>query len=136
NPEAYNLVLQGRHFLADRTKENIARAIDYFQQALARDPRNAAAWSGLARAYTIQAGQGWIPVAEGYGRSRDAALKAIGLDAELAEAYAALGYVQNTFDWNWAAADSSYRRALELEPGNAETLRAAALLAAKLGRFD
>jgi tetratricopeptide (TPR) repeat protein len=136
NPEAYNLVLQGRHFLADRSQETVARAVDYFRQALARDSSTAAAWSGLARAYTVQAGQGWIPVAEGYARSREAALKAIALDPQLADAYMALGYIQNTADWDWAAADSSYRKALALEPGNAETLRTAALLSAKLGRFD
>jgi serine/threonine protein kinase/Tfp pilus assembly protein PilF len=133
---SYNLVLRGRYLLAESTQENAAGAVRTFQQALLQEPRNASAYAGLARAYRQQAGQGWIPVAEGYAKSREAARRAIAVDPQLADGYEALAWVQSTYDWNWDAAQASYGRALELEPGNAESLRSAALLMTRLGRYD
>jgi len=136
NAESYNLVLRGRYFMAQPRQENLANAVAYFEEALRSDSTNASAYAGLARAYRVQAGEGWRPVAEGYRLSREAAKTAIALDPQLAEGYEALAYVQSAYDWDWDAAEASYRRALELEPGNAEVLRSAALLMAKLGRLD
>jgi serine/threonine-protein kinase len=136
NPESYNLVLRGRYFMAQPTRENLERSVAYFQEALRHDSTNASAYAGLARAYRVQAGESWIPLTEGYQKSREAAQTAIRLDPQLAEGYEALAYVQSAYDWDWDAAEANYRRALELEPGNAEVLRSAALLMAKLGRLD
>jgi tetratricopeptide (TPR) repeat protein len=110
--------------------------VSTFKQVLLQEPRNASAYVGLARAYRQQAGQGWIPVAEGYAQSREAARRAIAVDPQLADGYEALAWVQSTYDWNWDAAQASYARALELEPGNAESLRSAGLLMTRLGRYD
>ena len=136
NSESYNLVLQGRHFLAERTQKSVIRAVENFQQALLKEPENAFAYAGLARAYRVQAGQGWLPVVDGFRSSRAAAERAVAIDPQLAEGHEALAYVQSVFDWDWAAAQRSYGKALELEPGNADVLRSAALLMVKLGRFD
>ena len=64
------------------------------------------------------------------------ARRAIAADSTFADGYEALAYVESAYDWNWSAAEADYRRALQLEPGNADVLRSAAMLMAKLGRFD
>ena len=134
--EAYNLVLQGRFFLERRGQKDLERAVDYFRQARERDPGYAPAWAGLSQAYARQADSGFVPVADGYGWAREAAEKALALDPQLVDAHLAIGKVQQVHDWDWAAADASYRKALDLEPGSAETLRLAGVLAMTLGRWN
>jgi tetratricopeptide (TPR) repeat protein len=77
-----------------------------------------------------------VPVAEGYRRAREAAEKALALDPQLADAHLAMGWIQSTYDWDWAAADASFRKALDLEPGSAEALRYAGRQALTLGRWS
>ncbi len=132
--EAYNLALQGRFFLDRRGKVDFERAVAYFRRSRERDPGYAPAWAGLSRAYAQQADNGFVPAADGYGRAREAAEKALALDPQLADAHLAMGWVQLLYDWDWAAADASFRKALELEPGSALALRRAGDLAATLGR--
>ena len=107
NPEAYRLYLQGRYFIDRMTAADIARGVDYFRQALALDPEFALAWTGLSRAYYIQAGYGWAPVAEGFERARDAAKQALVLAPDLAEGHVCLGNVLEGYDWNWKAANEA-----------------------------
>jgi TolB-like protein/tetratricopeptide (TPR) repeat protein len=136
DPEAYRLYLQGR-FLGERvTQAGTDKAIALFRRALSIDPGFALAWTGLARVHGIQAGFGFAPIAEGYERAREAAQNALRLNPDLAEAHTQLGMVSFSYDWNWQAADASLRRALELAPGNADALHAAAHLARVLGHFD
>jgi len=136
NPEAYNLALQGRFFLERRGKEDIERSVAYFQQSRERDPGYAPAWAGLSQAYARQAGSGYLPAAEGFRRAREAAEKALTLDPQLADAYIAMGWIQHVHDWDWEAADTSFRKALALEPGNALALRYAGRLAYTFGRWN
>ena len=136
DPEAYNLALQGRYLLERSNQENLERSIDFFRQSLERDPGYAPAWAGLSRAYAYQAGLGFVPVAEGYRRAREAVEKALALDQQLADAYLAMGWIHILYDWDWAAADASFRKALELEPGNALVLRGFGVQAALFGRWD
>jgi serine/threonine-protein kinase len=133
---AFDLVLRARYLLAQPTRENSDRALVILNEAVGADSTNAAAWVGLARAYRLSAGEGWIPVADGAEHSRRAARRAIALDTNLAGGYEALAYIQSAYDWDWDGASTNFRRALELEPGNADILRSAALLSAKLGRYD
>ena len=77
-----------------------------------------------------------MPVDEGYGKARKEAEKALELDPNLAEAHARMGWIKRAYDWDWTGADAAYRRALELEPSNADVVWGAAGLAATLGRFD
>ena len=136
NSEAYNLALQGRFFLDRRSREDLERAVDYFRRSCERDPEYAPAWAGLSQAYANQADNGFVPAADGYRRAREAAEKSLALDPQLVDAHLAMGWVQTSYDWDWAAADASFRKALDLEPGNALALRYAGLQAATLGRWN
>jgi serine/threonine protein kinase/Tfp pilus assembly protein PilF len=136
NPEAFNLYLQGRYFTDRRSEEDLKKSIQYYEQALKIDPNYAPAWVGLAVAHYRQAGWGYIKLDEGYRSARSEVEKALQLDQNLAEAHAALGWIQSHFHWDWAGADASYQRALELDPGNANVVRHASSLAATLGRFN
>jgi TolB-like protein/Flp pilus assembly protein TadD len=134
--QAYELYLQGRYFAGRRTPEDLERAIGYYEQVLKLDPRYALAWVGLADVHSAQADLGAAPVDEAYAKAREEVNKALALDPDLAAAHAALGWIRVSHDWDWAGADSAYKRALELEPGNASVIRRAAALAGTLGRFD
>jgi adenylate cyclase len=136
NVEAYRLYLQGRFFEDRLTRDNTAKAFEYYRQALDLDPEYALAWAGLSRVYATQAGNSWLPIAEGFGKAREAAERALQLAPDLAEAHAALGEILIFYDWEWYGADASLRRALELAPGNARIMRSTAILAALLGRLD
>jgi TolB-like protein/class 3 adenylate cyclase/Flp pilus assembly protein TadD len=136
NAEAYNAYLQGEYFLKRHGKENLEKSLGYYEQAINLDPGYAPAWVGLAAARSDQADRGYLPVEEGYRKAREAAERALALDANLAEAHAAMGGIKMSYDWDWAGADASFQRALALEPGNAKFVRNAGQLAKTLGRFD
>ncbi len=136
NSEAFQLYLQGKFYGERTTQADTDKAIDLFQRALAIDPDYALAWTGLSHVLQVQAGFGFAPIDEGYERAREAAQRALYLVPDLAEGHIALGHVQESHDWNWSAADASFRRALELAPGDAHALLAAAGLARVLGRLD
>ena len=136
NPEAFQLYLQGKFFGERTTQADTDKAIELFGRALAIDPNFALAWAGLSRVHQVQAGFGFAPIDEGFARARDAAQHALRLTPDLAEGHIELGLVQELHDWDWSAADASYRRALELAPGDAHALRAAAGLARVLGHPD
>jgi len=136
DPEAHRLYLQARHFIERNTREDTAKAIDYLKQALDRDPAFALAWAELGGGYMAESACGWAPVAEGFARAREAVAHSLALEPELAEGHAQMGWIQATHDWDWPGADASYRRALELAPGNGVVLRRAGALAANLGRID
>jgi TolB-like protein/Tfp pilus assembly protein PilF len=136
NPEAFQLYLQGKFFGERITQADSDKAIDLFQRALAIDPNFALAWAGLSQIHFLQAGYGFAPISEGFERAREAAQNALRLAPELAEGHIALGTVLEGHDWNFTAAEASFRRALELAPGDANALRAAAQLARILGRVD
>jgi len=136
NANAFNAYLQGRYFLDRRTKEDIARAVGFYQDAIKDDANYAAAWAGLSMARSMQAGWGYAPLAETYKDAREAARRALELDAHLPEAHLAVGRVQQHYDWDWEAADKSYRTALNLAPNNVVVLAAAASLAFTLGRLE
>jgi len=135
NADAYNAYLQGRFFYERSNKESLKKAVGYYEQAIKLDPGYAPAWVGLAAARSQQADRGYLPLEDGYRKAREAAERALALDANLAEAHAALGRIKLTYDRDWAGADASFQRALALEPGNA-TARSAASLASTLGRFE
>jgi TolB-like protein/cytochrome c-type biogenesis protein CcmH/NrfG len=136
NVEAYNACLQGRYFLDRRSKENLDKAFGYFDQAIKLDPGYAPAWVGLATAHNRQGNWGYVPVGEGWANGREAVQRALALDPNLAEAHAVMGDIQAGYDWDWAGADASLKRAQALEPGNVTVVRTTALLARILGHFE
>ena len=115
NLEAYQLYLRGRFFWARVTPENIRKAIECYQQAIAKDPDFARAYSGLADCYSMMGSSafGTVRPAEMLPRARAAAEKAIALDSSLAEAHNSLGVCALFFDWDWTAAERAFRRSLE-----------------------
>ncbi len=144
NPEAHEAYLRGQYRLhgmaAEATdtlkSQSIEKAIDYFQQALNRDPNDALAYSGLADAYSDLSTQYRAPL-EVMPKAKAAAIRAIELDDTLAEAHVSLGYVALTFDWDWVRAEHEFRRALELNPSLPRAHAGyAEYLLFKLGRAD
>src|SRR5262249_53299289 len=121
NPEAYQDYLRGRYFWNNRTTEGLKRAREYFRQAIEKDPTYAPAHSGLADAYAMLGSTGYdvMPPKEAMPLAKAAAINALRLNASLAEAHAALGYVTLVYDWDWPAAERELRRAIELNPGYA-----------------
>ena len=134
--EAYDLYLKGRLFWAKRSRESTTQAIDYFQQALKRDPTYALAYAGLAHCYIGLPIMAEVPSREAFPKAREAALKALQIDEQLAEAHAALGWINFWFDWDWEACDKELRRALELDPKYSLAHMFHAHLMSNLGRHD
>ncbi len=138
--EAHRLYLEGRFFVDRQARDAMTRGIDCLKQALAADPEYPLAWAVLARAYFISAGWSWVPLAEGYELAREAAEKALALEPDLPEALVALGGVRMMQEWKsngkWNGGGVWIRRALELAPGNADVVRAAALFEGMRGRLD
>jgi TolB-like protein/DNA-binding winged helix-turn-helix (wHTH) protein/Tfp pilus assembly protein PilF len=116
DPEAHEDYLKGRYYLNQRTEDALNRSIDCFQQAIAKDPRYALAYSGLADAYALLGFRGSTPSKDALSRAQAAALKAVALDDALASPHVSLAFIAETYEWNWAAAEREYKRALELNP--------------------
>lgn len=119
DPEAHEFYLKGRYFWNKRDEASFAKGIDYFQQAIAKDPTYAAAYAGLADSYALSGGFNLFPVEQAMPRARAAAEKALELDSNLAEAHASLGLIAPFNNWNWADAERHYQRAIELNPNYA-----------------
>jgi len=119
DPEAHELYLKGRFFWNKRDQQGFARAIEYFQQAIDREPNYAAAYAGLADAYALSGGFNLVPIAEAMPRAKAAAERALQFDPNLAEAHASLGLIAPFLNWNWAEAKEHYERAIELNPNYA-----------------
>ena len=134
--EAYRHYLHGRFFGLRYTREDTTRAIEYLNEALSSDPHFALAWAELATLYTREADHSWVDTATSYGRARDAVMRALELEPDLAEAHSALAWIQLFHERDWRGAEASNRRALELAPGNAAVLRRAAVEASAFGRVE
>lgn len=117
DPEAYRLYLLGQFYWNKRDKQNLLTAHDYFQQAVDRDPQFAQGWVGLANSYLLLAA--FQPSKQFLSLGRTAVQHALDLDANQPQAHTALGYLQMSDEWNWKAAETNYRRALELDPNDA-----------------
>jgi TolB-like protein/Tfp pilus assembly protein PilF len=120
-PDALDEFLKGRYFWNMRTPAALGRALGYFQTAIERDPGFAPAYAGLADTHLVLGScfYGVLSPRVAFPAAKTAAERALGLDPGLAEAYATLGWVQYAYDWDWAGADRSFRRALELNPSYA-----------------
>ena len=134
--EAHRLALQGRHMIERLTRDDVIRGIEYLREALQLDSDNAVAWVDLARAHLNAAGHAWGSVGEGVAAARKAAERALTIEPDLSEGHAVLGRIRLYFDWDWKGAKASYRRAMELAPGNAVGLHGAGILANNEGRIE
>lgn len=136
DPEAYQLYLQGRYFWNQRDHEGLTKAIDYFSRALERAPDEPLPYVGLADAYIVLTDQGSTPAAEAMPKAKEAAMKALALDPELAEAHVSLAMIRGSFDWEWADAEAGFRRANALNPNYPTTHHWYAHLLRAHRRFD
>jgi TolB-like protein/DNA-binding winged helix-turn-helix (wHTH) protein/Flp pilus assembly protein TadD len=114
-PEAYEAYLKGRYYWNKRTGDGLQKALIYFQQAINKDPTYGAAYSGLADCNSGLAWHGFKSPAEALPKANAAALKAIEIDPQSAEAHASLGLVL-THQWDWAEAETEFKQALRLDP--------------------
>jgi TolB-like protein/DNA-binding winged helix-turn-helix (wHTH) protein/tetratricopeptide (TPR) repeat protein len=135
NLESYDKYLLGLHELGQGTRESENRAIQYFQVAIAKDPKDARFYAALARAYAATRTYYSSP-AEVMPRAKEAALRALELDPNLGSAHVLLADVSVFFDWNWPAGAAEYRRALEINPNLPGAQLGYASYLATLGRFD
>jgi serine/threonine protein kinase/tetratricopeptide (TPR) repeat protein len=118
NPEAYELYLKGRYSWNKQTYSDVATAISYFNQAIAKDPSYALAYSGLSDAYGDLPNFGGT-ANEDYPKSNAAARKALELDSTLARPHASLGSNEMDYDWDFAGGEAEYKKAFELDPNDA-----------------
>jgi tetratricopeptide (TPR) repeat protein len=133
--EAYQLYLQGRYLREKGTPESIKKAVEYFGQALAKDPDYPLAHASLAAANLDLSGYG-VDVAATRARARAEAERALSLDRDLAEGYLVRASIESIVDWNFAAAERDLRRAVELSPRNADAHQWYSVLLTSLGRHD
>ncbi len=115
NTEAYQLYLKGRFYWNKRRVDHIETAIEYFTQAIEKDPGYGLAYAGLASSYVLFPSYGLSPV-EWYTKARTAAQRALEIDPTLVEAHAVLGLLAEDSDFDWRGAEHHFRRAIELDP--------------------
>jgi eukaryotic-like serine/threonine-protein kinase len=120
--EAYSLYLKGRHFQEKRTPEGYAKAKAYFEQALALDSKYALSLLGLAEFHWLNAFYGFHYPKEALRRSKEATLRALEIDDTLPEAHAILGALLGLSDFDWAAAERSFQRAMDLDSSSSYVL--------------
>jgi TolB-like protein/DNA-binding winged helix-turn-helix (wHTH) protein/Flp pilus assembly protein TadD len=138
DPDAYEDYLKGRYFWNKRTPDGLKKAVDYFNQAIAKDPNYAAAYSGLADTFALLGDWQFavMPTREAVPKAKAAALKALELDDTLGEAHNSLAFCLDGYDWNFDAAEKEFRRAIELNPGYAPAHHWYAWHLALLGHND
>jgi TolB-like protein/DNA-binding winged helix-turn-helix (wHTH) protein/Tfp pilus assembly protein PilF len=136
NYEAYDLYLKGRYYWNKRTQQGFQQAVQSFNQAIAKDPGYARAYAGLADSYALMSAYYLAPPSELIPQARAAALKALELDKDLADAHVSLALIAQNYDWDWQTSDREFRRAIALDPNYATAHHWYAEHLAFLGRFD
>jgi tetratricopeptide (TPR) repeat protein len=135
NIEAYNLYLRGRYFWNKYSKEWVLKAIEAFQQAIAIDSHYALAHCGMADAY-FRLSNVHFPPREVLPKAKEAALKAVEIDDNLAEAHSSLGLIKVYYDHDWAGAESEFRKAIRLNPDLASAHQRYGSYLTFMGRFE
>jgi tetratricopeptide (TPR) repeat protein len=137
NPEAYEAYLQSHYFFRrGEAKADLEKAIAYNGQAIKLDEKYAPAWALRSSILTTMSSLGLREHKAGYAEARQAAERAIALDPQLAADYVSLAWVQLSYEWDWAGADASLKKAAALEPGNITALSYRAYLYECRGKID
>ena len=134
--EAYRLYLKGRYHWNKRAPDGVQKAVDYFQQAIEKDPAYSLAYAGLADTYAYLSFFCVIPSRQAMPKAKAAAAKALEIDHDLAEAHVSLGYVSFTYDWDWLAAGEHFEQALALNPAYSRAHTFYAFYLSSLGRSE
>jgi TolB-like protein len=119
NPDAFELLLRAQYRHNEWTREGFAKAREYVEQAVAKDPNFALAHAWRGEIYFMLGYEGDLPAADAFPTARAAALRALELDSSVAEAHMVLGYVRCTYDWNRSEAENDMRRAIDTGPNSA-----------------
>ncbi len=136
NPEAYDLYLRGRYFWNQLSPPTTQRALEFFTRATELDPDYALAWSGIADTYASSPINGDAPPLQVWPRGRDAAEHAVRSAPNLAETQTSFGFVKFWLDWDWTAAESALRKAIELNPSYALAHRMLGIVLSHLRRNE
>jgi TolB-like protein/Tfp pilus assembly protein PilF len=137
NNEAYQLYLKGRYHFAKRTKDDMQRSIEYFQQAIRLDPNFALAYARIADCYNQMPSYPYLSSKEAFPLAKAAAQRALEIDPTLSEAHTALANYFAVYEWNWAEAEREFKRAIELDPNSSDAhFRYGQQYLAPLGRYD
>ena len=136
NPEAHELYLKGLYFWNKRTEIGLKKSVEYFEQAIRKDPQYAVAYAGLALSYDVLGGYSVLPSAEAFPKAEAAATAALALDPDLPEAHASLGVTKFMFDWNWAAAEKELKHSITLRPNDATTHEYYAIYFGTMGQAE
>jgi len=136
NTEAYEAYLKARYYWNKLTPEGVRKAIEYFQQAIAKDASYAAAYTGLADCSSRLGWWGFVPPDRGFGAAKAAAQRAVELDPELAEAHGSLAWAITNYDCDCIKAEQEFRRALELNPNYASVTHFYAACLGAMGRWQ
>jgi TolB-like protein/Flp pilus assembly protein TadD len=136
DPEAYEDYLKGRYYFNQRRPDALNKSVEYFQSAITKNPSYAQAYSGLADAYAMLGFRGALPSKDALARAKAAAQKAIELDNNLADPHASLAFIAETHEWDWATAQQEYKRAVQLNPGDARVHNWYAGYLMYVGRLD
>ncbi len=135
NTEAYHLYLKGRFYWNKRTEESLKQGLEYFNQAIAKDPNYALAYVGLADSYTVLGDAEFIAPGEAFPKAKAAAMKALEIDDKLGEAHASLG-LSLMSDWDWPGVEREYKRAIEVNPSYASVHQWYGIYLSNKGQFD
>ena len=135
NPEAYQLYLKGKYHTSKFTKDEFRKGIDYFNQAIAKDPNYGSPYGGLAYYYILQ-DDWYLPPNESASRAKAAAQRALAIDDSNADAHFALALEMHWYEWDWVAAEREFKRAIALNPNYADAYGLYAWYLADMGRKD
>ncbi|HSR70915.1 MAG TPA: tetratricopeptide repeat protein, partial [Kiloniellales bacterium] len=138
DPAAYEAHLRGRYFLNKMTEDGFKKGIEYFEQAVAKAPDFAPAYSGIATCYCLLGGHGFelVRPSEGMPAAKNAVMEALRLDDTLAEAHAFLGIIRLKYEWDWDGAEQAFRRSIELDPSYAQAHKFYSYFLEAMGRQD
>ena len=138
DPAAYEAYLEGRFFWEKRQEDQVRKAVDRFQRAIAKDPAYPRAYAGLADAYIVLGS--WaldaLPPAEAFPKAQAAAQKALELDSLSAEAHTALAAIKHIYEWDWEGAGIEFRRAIDLNPSYVTARQWYGQYLTELGRYE
>lgn len=134
--EAYQLYLIGKHHLNKRTAAGFQRGIEYFEQAVARDPNYALAYSGLADCHALLSPHGIQMAKDGHLKAKAAAAKALEIDDRLAEAHTSLANIIFLYEWDWLKAEKQFKQAIELNPNHPTSHQWYSTYLSSMGRHE
>jgi eukaryotic-like serine/threonine-protein kinase len=135
NPDAYEAYLKGRYYWNKRDRASLEKSLGYFNEAIAKDPKYALAYAGLADVYVVLGPDWAMPPKDINEKAKAAAQKALEVDDSLAEAHTSLASIYHN-EWNWDGAEREFKRAIELDPNYATAHHWYSIYLSTVGRFD